>query len=65
MRITKFYINNARYKAIDESGGIIWIDVDYWNDKFEVSKNNKILEESAKSFLKRKHRVNFVDKLVK
>ena len=65
MKITKFYIDNARYKAIDDSGGIIWIDIDYWENNFELSEPNKRLENLAKELLERKHKVNFVSKLVK
>ena len=65
MKITKFYIDNARYKAIDDSGGIIWIDIDYWENNFELSEPNKRLENLAKELLERKHKVNFVNKLLK
>jgi len=65
MKITKFYIDNARYKAIDDSGGIIWIDINYWENNFELSEPNKRLENLAKELLERKHKVNFVNKLLK
>jgi len=65
MKITKFYIDNTRYKAIDDSGGIIWIDINYWENNFELSEPNKRLENLAKELLERKHKVNFVNKLLK
>jgi len=65
MKITKFYIDNARYKAIDDSGGIIWIDINYWENNFELSEPNKRLENLAKELLERKHKVIFVNKLLK
>jgi len=65
MRITKFYIDNAKYRAIDESGDIIWIDIDYWDNNFKLSQSNKRLENLAKELLQRKHKVNFVNKLLK
>ncbi len=65
MRITKFYINNAKYRAINEFGGIIWINIDYWGNNFSLSEPNKRLENLAKDLLERKHRVNFASKLLK
>ena len=65
MRITKFYINNARYKAIDNLGGVIWVNVNYWENYFELSRPNKRLENLARDLLQRKHKVNFASKLLK
>lgn len=65
MKITKFYINNAKYRAIDESGGAIWVDIDYWGNNFSLSEPNKSLENLAKDLLERKHKVNFASKLLK
>lgn len=65
MRITKFYIDNAKYKAINESGDTIWIDINYWDNNFRLSKPNKRLENLAKDLLERKHKVNFASKLLK
>jgi hypothetical protein len=62
--ITKYYIDNAKYKAIDEKGNVIWLEVDYWNNKFKLSGNNKILNNFAKTLLNKKHRVNLVDKVI-
>ncbi len=63
--ITKFYIDKARYRAEDNSGKTILVDIDYWNDKFEMNGSSKEIELMAKDLLKRKHRVNFAPKLVK
>lgn len=65
MRITKFYIDNAKYKAIDEFGDIIWVDINYWGNNFSLSEPNKRLENLAKDLLERKHKVNFASKLLK
>lgn len=65
MRITKFYIDNAKYKAVDESGDTIWINIDYRGNSFSLSEPNKRLENLAKDLLERKHKVNFVSKLLK
>lgn len=64
MKITKYYIDNAVYKAEDENGNVIWLTVDYWNNKFDLSSQNKILENFAKTLLNKKHRVNLVDKVI-
>jgi len=64
MKITKLYIHNARYKAVNESGGIVWIDVDYWGNNFSLSEPNRKLEDLAKDLLKRKRKVNFAYKLL-
>lgn len=65
MKIVKFYIDSAKYKAIDLSGNTIWIDIDYWNNDFSLSEPNKRLEKLAEDLLRRKHKVNFADKLLK
>ncbi len=65
MRITKLYIDKAKYKAVNESGCIVWIDVDYWNNKYSLSESDSRLEHLAKDLLKRKHKVNFAYKLFK
>lgn len=64
MKITKYYIDNARYRAEDDSGKIIWLDVDYWNNKFKLSSENADLSIFAKKLLKKKHRVNLVHKML-
>lgn len=65
MRIREFYIDNARYKAIDEFGDTIWVDIDYWSNSFCLSGPDKELESLAKDLLRRKHKVNFAGKLLK
>ena len=62
-KITQYYLNKASYIAIDENGQQIDIDIDYWEGKFNVSKNNKVLRDYAAKLLKKKHRVNYIDKL--
>ncbi|MEK7168829.1 MAG: hypothetical protein AAB778_02350 [Patescibacteria group bacterium] len=62
--ITKYYIDRAKYKAVDENGNVIWLEVDYWNNKFNLSSDNKILNNFAKTLLNKKHRVNLVDKVI-
>ncbi len=63
MKISKYYIDKAKYRAEDENGNIIWLEVDYWNNKYKVSSDNKILNDFAKTLLNRKHRVNLVQKI--
>lgn len=63
MKITKYYIDNAKYRAEDENGNIIWLEVDYWEDKFSLSEPNVKLSEFAKKLLSKKHRVNLVHKM--
>lgn len=58
MKITKYYIQNAKYRAEDENGNIIWLEVDYWNNKFNLSQSNEELSEFANNLLNKKHRVN-------
>ena len=64
MTITKYYIDRAKYRAEDENGNVIWLEVDYWNNKYKVSSDNKIINDFAKTLLNRKHRVNLVDKVI-
>lgn len=65
MKITKFYLDKAKYKAFDNSGKEILVEVDYWANKFSLSRRNRELERLAKELLKRKHKVNFAEKLLK
>lgn len=62
--IKKFFVDKARYFAIDEKGNKIFVEIDYWNNDFEISEKNEVLEKSAKKFLKNKHKINFSHKLV-
>lgn len=64
MKITKYYIDNAKYRAEDENGNIIWLSVNYWENKFEISQRNEQLESFAKKLLTKKHRVNLVNKML-
>lgn len=63
MKITKYYIDNAKYRAEDELGNTIWLDVDYWNNKFKLSSQNSDLLFFAKKLLSKKHRTNLVHKI--
>jgi len=65
MKITKFYIDKAVYKAGDDLGREVRVEIDYWNNSFKVSNRDEKLEHVAKDLLKRKHKVNFADKLLK
>ncbi|MFZ3301674.1 MAG: hypothetical protein WA152_03115 [Microgenomates group bacterium] len=58
MKISKYYIDNAKYRAEDENGNIIWLEVDYWNNKFDLSRDNQELSKFAQNLLNKKHRVN-------
>ncbi len=58
MKISKYYIDHAKYRAEDEDGNIIWLEVDYWNNKYKQSERSLELERFAKNLLNKKHRVN-------
>ena len=58
MKISKYYIDNAKYRAEDEKGNVIWLEVDYWNNKFDLSRDNQELSKFAQNLLNKKHRVN-------
>lgn len=58
MKISKYYIDKAKYKAVDEDGNLIWLEIDYWNNKFSLSNDNRELSIFAKKLLNKKHRVN-------
>lgn len=64
MKITKYYIDRAYYKAVDENGVSYLLSVDYWNNSFKLSRKNKILSNFAKKLLIKKHKVNLVDKVI-
>ncbi|HKC04317.1 MAG TPA: hypothetical protein VKC54_00375 [Patescibacteria group bacterium] len=64
MKIKEYYLNKASYIAIDENGKRIDIDIDYWKNNFRISKKNVNLETFAKRLLKKKHKVNFVHKML-
>lgn len=58
MAITKYYIDKAKYRAEDDNGNVIWLEVDYWNNKFKLSGQNQELSNFAKNLLTKKHKVN-------
>ncbi len=64
MKITKYYIDRAVYKAEDDLGSKYKLEVDYWNNKFKLNKSNIILENFAKTLLNKKHKANLVDKVI-
>jgi hypothetical protein len=64
MNIKKYYIQNAKYRAEDENGETIWLEVDYWNNKFKLSKSNIELSNFAQKLLSKKHRKNLVHKML-
>lgn len=64
MTITKYYIDSARYRAEDKDGRTIWLDIDYWNNKFKLSSKNIDLSNFAKKLLKEKHKINLVHKML-
>ncbi len=64
-KIIKFFLNRASYIAEDASGSRIDLNVDYWNNKFDLSRKSYDLEFFAKKLLKKKHKVNFVHKMLK
>jgi hypothetical protein len=63
MKITKYYIDHAQYRAEDDSGNIIWLDINYWENSFKLSSENKQLSDFAKKLLTKKHRTNLVHKM--
>lgn len=62
-KIKEFYLDKAKYKAVDENGNLIMLEINYWENKFVVSSKNKSLEKFAQKLLNKKHRVNFVHKM--
>lgn len=64
--ISEFYLNTARYTAVDEQGRRIDVEVDYWNSTFQLSQKNDQLETYVREqLLAKKHRVNFSEKIKK
>lgn len=64
MKITRYFIDNAKYRVEDDDGNIIWLTVNYWENKFELSQENEQLANFAKKLLAKKHRVNLVHKML-
>lgn len=63
MKIKEYYLNKASYIAIDEKGRRIDLEINYWENEFKISQNHKTLANFAKKLLKKKHRVNFVQRM--
>lgn len=63
--LTKFCIDKAKYRAEDDLGNITWVEINYWENTFKLSRVNKKLEQVAKNLLGKKHKVNFAEKLLK
>ncbi|MEK7163876.1 MAG: hypothetical protein AAB768_01890 [Patescibacteria group bacterium] len=66
--ITKFYFDKAKYLVGDALGNEFFLEVDYKNGKFKLSgklpnpqKTN--IETFALDLIKRKHGINFSDKI--
>lgn len=64
MKIIKYYIDHASYRAEDEYGNTIWLEIDYWNNSYILSQKNIDLENYAKKLLFKKHRKNLVYKML-
>ena len=64
MKISKYYIDNAKYRAEDDSGNVIWLEVDYWNNEYKLSQDNSDLSNFEKKLLSKKHRKNLVHKML-
>ena len=62
--ITKYFIENAKYRAEDDNGNVIWLEINYWDGNYKISERNTDLENFAKKLLGKKHRVNLVHKMV-
>lgn len=56
--IKKYYIDHAKYRAEDDEGNVIWLEIDYWNNRYKLSQENYDLSSFAKNLLSKKHRVN-------
>ena len=63
MKITKYFIDRAKYRAEDEKGNIIWLEINYWENSFKLSNYNVQLAGFAKKLLNKKHKVNLVYKM--
>jgi len=73
MVITKFFIDKARYRAGDDEGNRIVVEVDYDGGSYEIMEEERVgarmedlkkkMGEAAADMLARKHRVNLSDRL--
>ncbi|EKD62417.1 MAG: hypothetical protein ACD_52C00175G0002 [uncultured bacterium] len=70
-QIKTFYFKRAEYFVGDANGSEILLKIDYKNKKYELEnkgKKNGILVREAKkigkSLIKRKHGMNFVDRVI-
>lgn len=73
MIITKFFIDKARYKAGDEEGNRVVLEVDYDGGEYEMVEEERVGEgieslktaagAAAKDMLARKHKVNLSGRL--
>lgn len=62
-KITKYYIDHAKYRAEDKKGHVIWLDINYWENTYKLSSQNTSLENFAKKLLRKKHKVNLAHKM--
>lgn len=68
--IQKFIFNKAEY-LIEDSRGVVLLRIDYYNNQYKIKEQSEIITEElkqevhevARDLLKRKHGVNFVDRL--
>ncbi len=63
-KIKEYYLNKASYIAVDDSGKRFDVEVNYWGNSYKISQKNSDLEIFVKKILKRKHKVNFVHKMI-
>lgn len=62
-KITKFYLDSAKYLIGDDKEAVL-LRVDYKNNVYSYSeKLKKEVGDIAQDLLKRKHGVNFADKI--
>lgn len=68
--IQKFIFNKAEY-LIGDNRGVVLLRIDYYHNDYEIEQRGEIITEElkqevhevARDLLKRKHGVNFVDRL--
>ncbi|OGY40359.1 MAG: hypothetical protein A2570_03735 [Candidatus Brennerbacteria bacterium RIFOXYD1_FULL_41_16] len=69
--IKTFIFNHAQYKMSDEKGNEIILKIDYKNNSYSLKNISKTVNKSfrtearmiARDLLRRKHGINFADKL--
>lgn len=65
--ITKFYFDNAKYLVGDDWGNKAFLQIDYKNSRFVISKTNPLFKQKvalvAQKLIAKKHDVNFSDRI--